>query len=113
MLGGLGLLLGTIGLGAVLLRNVLERRRELALLRALGYRRAHFLAMTVAENALLLGGGLLAGAVCALLAMAPALMEQSGRGPGSALPGGDCTGAALVAAARAAFRVGRVRAETP
>jgi ABC-type lipoprotein release transport system permease subunit len=85
MLGGLGLLLGTIGLGAVLLRNVLERRRELALLRALGYRRAHFLAMTVAENALLLGGGLLAGAVCALLAMAPALMEQSGRGPGSAL----------------------------
>src|SRR5262249_32531088 len=33
-LGGLGLVLGTIGLGAVLLRNVLERRRELALLRA-------------------------------------------------------------------------------
>jgi hypothetical protein len=32
-LGGLGLLLGTIGLGAILLRNVLERRRELALLR--------------------------------------------------------------------------------
>ncbi len=31
-LGGLGLLLGTVGLAAVLLRNVLERRRELALL---------------------------------------------------------------------------------
>ena len=31
-LGGLGLLVGTIGLAAVLLRNVLERRRELALL---------------------------------------------------------------------------------
>ena len=37
-LGGLGLVLGTIGLAAVLLRNVLERRRELALLRAVGYR---------------------------------------------------------------------------
>ena len=33
-LGALGLLLGTAGLAAVLLRNVLERRRELALLRA-------------------------------------------------------------------------------
>ncbi len=34
---GLGLLLGTIGLAAVMFRNVLERRRELALLRAVGY----------------------------------------------------------------------------
>ena len=54
MLGGLGLVLGTLGLGAVLLRNVLERRRELALLRALGYRRADFFAMVMAENILLL-----------------------------------------------------------
>ena len=54
MLGGLGLLLGTLGLGAVLLRNVLERRRELALLRALGYRQADFFAMVMAENVLLL-----------------------------------------------------------
>jgi putative ABC transport system permease protein len=38
-LGGLGLLLGTVGLATVLLRNVLERRRELALLGAVGYRR--------------------------------------------------------------------------
>src|SRR5262249_32935443 len=36
MLGTLGLLLGTAGLAAVTLRNVLERRRELALLRATG-----------------------------------------------------------------------------
>jgi hypothetical protein len=36
-LGALGLLLGTAGLAAVLLRNALERRRELALLRAVGY----------------------------------------------------------------------------
>ena len=41
-LGGLGLLLGTVGLATVLLRNVLERRRELALLGAVGYRRGHF-----------------------------------------------------------------------
>ena len=58
MLGGLGLVLGTLGLGAILLRNVLERRRELAVLRALGYTRRDFLTMVVAENVLLLVAGL-------------------------------------------------------
>ncbi len=38
-LGGLGLLLGTLGLATVMVRNVLERRGELALLSALGFRR--------------------------------------------------------------------------
>ncbi|HMJ67238.1 MAG TPA: ABC transporter permease, partial [Candidatus Binatia bacterium] len=39
VLGGLGLLIGTAGLGVVVLRNVLERRGELGLLLALGYER--------------------------------------------------------------------------
>ena len=39
LLGGLGLLLGSVGLGVVVLRNVLERRGELAILRAVGFRR--------------------------------------------------------------------------
>src|SRR6185436_5237529 len=56
-LGGLGLVLGTIGLAAVLLRNVLERRRELALLRAVGYNSRHFTVMIISENALLLFAG--------------------------------------------------------
>jgi hypothetical protein len=80
-LGGLGLLLGTVGLAAVLLRNALERRRELALLGAVGYRRRHFLLMAVAENTLLLAAGLLAGALCAGLAIAPAIAERGGRLP--------------------------------
>ena len=80
-LGGLGLLLGTVGLAAVLVRNVLERRRELALLGAVGYRRQHVLVMVLAENALLVGGGLLAGAVCAGIAIMPAVAERGGRLP--------------------------------
>ncbi|HUF26846.1 MAG TPA: ABC transporter permease, partial [Gemmatimonadaceae bacterium] len=80
-LGGLGLLLGTVGLGTVLLRNVLERRRELALLSAVGYRRRHVLMMTVAESVLLLAGGLLIGALSAALAIAPAAAERGGRIP--------------------------------
>jgi hypothetical protein len=78
-LGGLGLLLGTVGLAAVLLRNVLERRRELALLRATGFQPVHLSLMVVAENALLLGCGLLTGIVCALLAVAPALLARGGQ----------------------------------
>ncbi len=80
-LGGLGLLLGTVGLAAVLLRNALERRRELALLGAVGYGRRHFLLMAAAENVLLLAAGLAAGALCAGLAIAPAIAERGGRLP--------------------------------
>ena len=75
-LGGLGLMLGTFGLGAVLLRNVLERHRELALLRAVGYSGGHVSLMVLAENALLLLAGVLAGTVSALVAIAPAWIER-------------------------------------
>jgi hypothetical protein len=78
-LGGLGLLLGTLGLGAVLLRNVLERRRELALMRAVGYRPSHLSLTVIAENILMLGCGLLTGVFCALLAIAPAFIARGGR----------------------------------
>ena len=87
-LGGLGLLLGTFGLATVLLRNVLERKRELALLGAVGFRRAHVMTMVVAENVLLLVAGLAAGALSAALAIAPAVVERGSRLPftsGSAL----------------------------
>jgi ABC-type lipoprotein release transport system permease subunit len=75
-LGALGLVLGTLGLGTVLLRNVLERRRELALLRASGYRRQHLVEMVMAESLLLLGCGLLLGIACAGVAIAPAYIER-------------------------------------
>jgi ABC-type lipoprotein release transport system permease subunit len=84
-LGALGLVLGTVGLAAILLRNVLERRRELALLRAVGYRAAHLTAMVLAENALLLLLGLATGTVCALLAIAPAVSLRGGHLPAVSL----------------------------
>jgi putative ABC transport system permease protein len=78
-LGALGLLLGTIGLAAVLLRNVLERQRELALLRATGYQPQHLAWLVLAENVLLLGCGLLTGVGCAVIAIAPAFVARGGR----------------------------------
>jgi ABC-type lipoprotein release transport system permease subunit len=85
MLGALGLALGTLGMAAVLLRNVLERRRELALLRAVGYNAKHFALMAAAENALLLLCGLITGTACALLAIAPVFFSRGGQSPNFSL----------------------------
>jgi putative ABC transport system permease protein len=85
MLGGLGLLLGTLGMAAVLLRNVLERRRELALLRVVGYDSSHFVLMVIAENALLLFCGLVTGIICALLAIAPVFLSREAQLPSVSL----------------------------
>jgi ABC-type antimicrobial peptide transport system permease subunit len=72
-LGGLGLLLGTLGLATVMLRNVLERRGELALLRAVGFLNSSVALLVLWENACLMLWGLAAGTVSALLAMLPHL----------------------------------------
>ncbi len=84
-LGGLGLLLGTLGLGAVLLRNVMERRKELALLRAVGYRPEHLRTMVIAENTYLLIAGTAIGAVSALVAILPAFLQRGGHLPNPSL----------------------------
>lgn len=84
-LGGLGLLLGTLGLAAVQLRGVLERRRELALLRAAGLRRGLLACMVTLENALLLVTGLGCGILAALVAVLPHLLGGRAMIPWSSL----------------------------
>ena len=64
-------------------RNVLERRRELALLRAVGYDRRHVRLMILAETIFLLLAGLVAGVVCALIAVIPRGSLTAGGGPGA------------------------------
>ncbi len=84
-LGGLGLLLGTVGLAAVLLRNVLERRRELALLRAVGWGPSALAFVIAIENVILMLAGLVCGAASAAVAITPALAERGGSLPAGAL----------------------------
>lgn len=62
-LGGLGLALGSVGLLALVLRHAVERQGELALLQALGFRRAQLAALFLAENGALVGLGLALGAL--------------------------------------------------
>lgn len=77
-LGGLGLLLGTLGLGVVLLRNVIERRGELATLRAFGFRRSALSLMLLAENGFLLAVSMLIGSFSAIVAVSPHVISPAG-----------------------------------
>jgi len=77
VLGGLGLLLGSVGLGIVVLRNVLERRGELAVLLAVGFRRGTLQRLLLWENGALLLLGLGLGVVAAAVAVAPALLAPT------------------------------------
>ncbi len=77
VLGGLGLLLGSVGLGVVVLRNVLERRGELALLLAVGFRPRSLKWLLVSEHGALLLIGLGGGVVAAAVAVLPALMTPN------------------------------------
>jgi ABC-type antimicrobial peptide transport system permease subunit len=72
-LGGLGLILGTLGLAVVQLRSAIERRGELALLQAIGFSRGRIGSLLLRENISLLITGLVIGAVLALIAIVPNL----------------------------------------
>ncbi len=75
-LGGLGLLLGTIGLVAVILRSAFERRGEFALMLATGFTRENLTWLVLVENAGLLIAGMVAGTLTALIAVAPHLASE-------------------------------------
>ncbi len=80
-LGGLGLILGSVGLGLVVLRNMLERRGELAMLRAVGFGRKRLLLMIFYEHWGLVLAGLLCGVVAALVAVLPSMQTPGGQIP--------------------------------
>ena len=71
VLGGLGLLLGSVGLGMVVLRNALERRSELAIASAVGFSPSSIRKLVWSEHGLLLGLGLASGVLAALVAVLP------------------------------------------
>jgi len=81
LLGGLGLILGSVGLGLVVLRNVLDRRGELAMLRAVGFDKVALKRMVFSEHSGLCLCGLACGVIAALVAVGPVLAS-----PGAEVP---------------------------
>ncbi len=74
LLGVLGLAVGSMGLGVVVLRNVQDRRAEIALLRAIGYRNRVLRRMLFIEHSVLLTAGLGVGVMASAAAMVPVLI---------------------------------------
>jgi putative ABC transport system permease protein len=81
ILGTFGLILGSIGIGIVLGRNVAERRGELAVLQAVGFPKSLIRRLLFTEHSILLMAGLGIGMGSALLATAPVFLT-----PGSNVP---------------------------
>ncbi|MDC0316391.1 FtsX-like permease family protein [Verrucomicrobia bacterium] len=76
-LGGLGLLVGSLGLGVVVMRNIHERKSELALLRAIGFKKKLIKKFVLHEYLSLLIAGLLIGAIAAVLAVLPIILSPT------------------------------------
>ncbi|MCP4727968.1 MAG: FtsX-like permease family protein [bacterium] len=81
ILGTFGLILGSIGIGIVIWRNVAERQGELALLRSVGFSRKAVQTLIVSEHIVLILAGIIFGIVTAFLAALPVLIT-----PGSDIP---------------------------
>jgi ABC-type antimicrobial peptide transport system permease subunit len=69
--------LGGGGLGIVVMRNVMERRGEMATLRAIGFSVGDLRRLIFVEHALLLTVGMVIGLVASVVAIWPAMSQRS------------------------------------
>ncbi len=76
-LGGLGLIMGVLGLGFVLLRNLNMRVKEYGLLLATGFSPARIRKSIQAEHNFILIAGIIAGSIPALVATLPSLLLET------------------------------------
>lgn len=81
ILGGLGVLIGTAGFGAIVLRNITERRFELAIMNSSGFSKALIRKIVTQEHALLILAGGFSGGITAFVAVIPALYNSAATNP--------------------------------
>jgi ABC-type antimicrobial peptide transport system permease subunit len=81
LLGGLGIVIGTLGMGIVLLRNLTERKQEIALYQALGFRHHFILKLIFAENFFILLAGIGIGTIAAFTGILPSFFSPAFRMP--------------------------------
>jgi ABC-type antimicrobial peptide transport system permease subunit len=78
VLGQIGLLVGAVGFGIVAARNILERRSELAAMRAMGLTRSTIRGIVILEHLYLIAWGAGAGTIAAVAAVLPILGSPDG-----------------------------------
>lgn len=77
ILGGLGFLLGCIGIAIILIRNVLERRNELAVMVAVGFSEKTVRNMVILEHTFVIFAGFILGIVPAAISIAPSIFGKA------------------------------------
>jgi ABC-type antimicrobial peptide transport system permease subunit len=85
VLGGIGIVLATLGLAVLALRSALERRSELGVMQAVGFTKTKLLHLLVGEQWLLHFGGLVIGLLSAILAVMPLIRSSAGGFPVTSL----------------------------
>lgn len=85
ILSGLGVILGTFGLGIVIIKNILDRKHETALMQAIGFKQKHIVNLVFTENLILLTTGLIIGILSAFIGILPSLLTPAFEIPGNFL----------------------------
>jgi putative ABC transport system permease protein len=81
LLGGLGVIIGTFGLGFLLIRNLMDRQQELAIYFALGFRKNYIIRLLTVEHLLILVSGIGIGIVASLPVIFPMLLSSAAEIP--------------------------------
>lgn len=76
-LGALGLILGTIGLAVILARTLLERRREISVMQAIGFNNKPIFRIITGEYLILLFTGVLIGFITAVVSTLPSFLSSN------------------------------------
>lgn len=77
MLGILSLVIGTAGLGILIARSIMERKSEMGLLQALGYKQNIIYRIIFTEYFILLMSGIIIGFVSAIISTLPGLLSSN------------------------------------
>lgn len=77
LLSGLGIIIGTAGLGIVLLRNLADRKKEMALYQAIGFTRRYIIRIILIENLLILLAGIGIGTLSAFAGILPSFLSPA------------------------------------
>jgi ABC-type antimicrobial peptide transport system permease subunit len=75
MLGILSLVIGTVGLGILIARSIMERKSEMGLLQAIGYKQTSIYRIIFTENFILLITGIIIGFISAVISTLPSLFS--------------------------------------
>jgi len=77
LLGSLAMIIGTFGLGLVIIRSLMDRKKEFAVLQAIGWKRKMITSLVLKEYIIVLFTGLVFGCMSALIGMIPSFLSEA------------------------------------